>query len=411
MKALDVSPQTRVPPAERGVFQIPSLDGLRAVSFLVVFLAHAGLEKVVPAHLGLAIFFFLSGYLITTLLRIEFQRSGQISLKQFYLRRILRIFPPFYLVLGGASALTLAGVLEGSLHREAVLAQLFHVSNYFIVREGWWTGRAPGTWVYWSLAVEEHFYLVFPLFYLYLQRTVRSPRRQMLALLGLCVIVLAWRCLLVFAFHAGKDRTYVATDTRVDSILFGCVLAVFGNPALDRTRISRCWWQAFWLPLGVAVMLLALGVHDRRFQETLRYTLESLALFPVFIVAVRYPECAVCRLLNLRWIRFVGTLSYSLYLMHTTVLYLLQQWLPWHPALRGALALGLSLLLASLIFHFIEKPCARLRKRFSGAIIQPHPQSVESGGADTAMWQTDGVKPSYGLPLVRTEGVVHGSDV
>src|SRR5438105_2995303 len=85
--------------SSEGGFQIPSLDGIRAVSFLIVFLAHAGLERYVPGYFGLTVFFFLSGFLITTLLRREYDRTGSVSLSHFYLRRILRIFPPFYLVL------------------------------------------------------------------------------------------------------------------------------------------------------------------------------------------------------------------------------------------------------------------------------------------------------------------------
>src|SRR5205823_3270153 len=79
--------------------------------------------------------------------------------------------------------------------------------------------------------------------------------------------------------------------------------------------------------------------------------------------------------------RRVGTLSYSLYLMHTTVIYLLQEWTPWHPVLRGAVALGLSLLLASLIYRFIEQPCARLRKKLSRSTPAPGPHWSESGAA------------------------------
>src|SRR5450432_3214918 len=146
---------------------IPSLDGLRAVSFLIVFVSHAGLSGIVPGYFGLSVFFFLSGYLITTLLRLEFDRAGDISFKQFYLRRALRIFPPFYVVLGVAYFLTVIGFLGGSLWTSAVLAQCFHFTNYYVIRHGWWDGIAPGTWVYWSLAVEEHFYFFFPLFYLW----------------------------------------------------------------------------------------------------------------------------------------------------------------------------------------------------------------------------------------------------
>lgn len=405
-----MSSTPRVSSAKRGLGHIPSLDGLRAVSFLVVFLAHAGSEKFMPAHLGLAIFFFLSGYLITTLLRVEYEKTGRISLQQFYLRRVLRIFPPFYLLLAAASVLTWFGVLEGSLRPGAVLAQMLHVSNYYIIRAGWWTGRAPGTWVYWSLAVEEHFYLLFPLFYLFLRRKVRSPRNQMLVLLGLCLVELAWRCVLVFAFHAGKDRTYVATDTRIDSILFGCILAVYGNPALDPTRISGRWWKAFWLPLGGAVLLATCLIRDPRFQESFRYTLESLALFPLFIVAVRYPHWAPCRLLNMRWLRFVGTLSYSLYLMHTTVLYLLHQWVPGNAVVQDVLALVMSLLIAALIYQLVEKPCARLRKRLSGSGMEARPRS-ESPQSPHPLWaQLAGATRHLHRPHGRTEVKLHSLD-
>lgn len=98
-----------------GAFHIPSLDGLRAVAILLVFVAHAGLDHIVPGGFGVTIFFFLSGYLITTLLRREFDRFGSIDLWQFYLRRVLRIWPAFYLVLLCGAALTLLHVLPGTL--------------------------------------------------------------------------------------------------------------------------------------------------------------------------------------------------------------------------------------------------------------------------------------------------------
>src|SRR5207244_9669139 len=96
---------------KEGAFHIPSLDGIRAISFFTVFLAHAGLAGIVPGYFGLSIFFFLSGFLITTLLRMEYDQTGKVSLKQFYLRRVLRIFPPFYLVLLVATVLSGVGFL------------------------------------------------------------------------------------------------------------------------------------------------------------------------------------------------------------------------------------------------------------------------------------------------------------
>jgi peptidoglycan/LPS O-acetylase OafA/YrhL len=358
------TPATLAPPKGES-FYIPSLDGIRAAAVLLVFVAHAGLNERVPGNFGVTVFFFLSGYLITTLLRVEFERTGSISFRAFYLRRVLRILPPMYVVLALASALTFVGALEGTLQLDALLWQVFHLSNYYVILAGWWDGRAPGTWIYWSLAVEEHFYLLFPVFYLILLRCVPSRRRQMLMLLALCAIVLAWRCLLVFGFDAIKERTYVASDTRVDSILFGCILAVYGNPMLDPCRIAERWWKYLWLPLSAAVLLITFVVLDPRFQQTFRYTLQGLALFALFVVAVRYPDWGPCRVLNLRWVRFLGVLSYSLYLVHPTILFGLHQWLPGHPVLLGILGLGLSVLLSTAIYHVIEKPCAALRKRLS----------------------------------------------
>ena len=351
----------------RRPFQIPSLDGLRAVSFLIVFLGHAFAKRWIPGDLGLIVFFFLSGYLITTLLRMEFDETGRINFRDFYLRRVLRIFPPLYLVLGLDCVLTLTHVLDNTLWPEAVLAQACHLTNYWIVFHGWWYGMAPGSWIFWSLAVEEHFYLVFPLVYLLMRRRQLSPRHQALALFGLCAAVLAWRCLLVFGFHALKDRMYVATDTRVDSILFGCILAVWRNPALDPATHSERRLKAVWLPLALFALLASFAVPKvwPGFEQTFRYTVQGLALFPVFIAAVRYPAWGVFRWLNIGWVRTVGLLSYSLYLLHTTVLSGLHRWLHGSEAAIGALALVISLAVAALIYRGVEKPCARLRRRLS----------------------------------------------
>lgn len=358
---------TPVPSKPKKSFHIPSLDGLRAVSFLIVFLGHAATKKWIPGYFGLAVFFFLSGYLITTLLRMEFDKTGGIHFKEFYLRRALRILPPFYLVLGLASLLTLTHVLHNTLWPGAVLAQAFHFSNYYIVREGWWWGRAPGTWIFWSLAVEEHFYLVFPFLYLLLRRRGLSGRQQMLALAGLCAAILLWRCLLIFGLHAPKDRVYVASDTRVDSILFGCILAVYGNPVLDTLAVSERRIKTLWLPLSVVVLLVSFALHGHWYDQTIRYTIQGAALIPIFVAAIRYPDWGLFRALNWGWMRFLGLLSYSLYLLHPTVLYGLYQWTHWPVPVQGVVGLAVSLALAALIYRYVEKPCAGLRRRLSQA--------------------------------------------
>lgn len=350
-----------------GPFIIPSLDGLRAVSFLIVFVAHAGLDRVVPGGFGVTVFFFLSGYLITTLMRLEVERTRHVSLRGFYLRRALRILPPFYLVLVAAVVLGLSGFVrtEKPLEAMPIASQALHFSNYWIALRGW-SGLALGTGVYWSLAVEEHFYLVFPAVFLALTRAGLDGKRKAIVFWLACAAVLAWRCVLVLVLHSGTDRTYLCSDTRVDSIAYGCALAVWNNPMLDELgeRAGKVVMRVL-LPLGIVTLLGTFLVRNPVFRETLRYSLQGIALTPVFIAAVRWPGALIFRPLQLPLVRFVGTLSYSLYLSHQVVLAALEQHVNVGAPLRGVIALAVSTLVAWLLYRFVEKPCANLRKRFA----------------------------------------------
>jgi peptidoglycan/LPS O-acetylase OafA/YrhL len=358
----EAAPAVSTAPAKGAGFHIPSLDGIRALSFLLVFVAHAGLGSYVPGGFGVTIFFFLSGYLITTLLRQEYDKTSTISFRGFYLRRTLRIFPPFYLVLLVAVLLTMSGALQAALSAPAVLAQAAYLGNYYAVLNDF-VGIAPGTAIFWSLAVEEHFYLVFPLVYLLLRRRVAAPGRQALILAATCAAVLIWRCALVYGMGQPDLRTYVATDTRIDSILFGCILAIYGNPMFDTSRFSRRAWLLGLAPLGLALLAFTLAFRDEQFRETFRYTLQGIALIPIFVVAVRYPQIWPFSWLNLRWVRFMGTLSYSLYLVHQVYLFLLEQHTGLPALAQAIIALGLSVLTATAIYYSLELPLARMRRR------------------------------------------------
>ena len=154
--------------APKGGLYIPSLDGIRAVSFFLVFLAHAGLGKVlVPGGFGVTIFFLLSGFLITTLLRLEYQRFRRISLKDFYLRRSLRILPPLYVTLGLSMLIVVIWNVPTGIPFAATLSQALQYANYYQIYATHLVSM-PGTGVFWSLAVEEHFYLLFPLIYIWM---------------------------------------------------------------------------------------------------------------------------------------------------------------------------------------------------------------------------------------------------
>jgi peptidoglycan/LPS O-acetylase OafA/YrhL len=346
---------------------IPSLDGLRAVSFLIVFLAHSGLQTpglAIPGGFGVTVFFYLSGFLITTLLRIEHETTGTVSIRNFYVRRALRILPPFYLTLAFAGALTVLHVLPGQLQPKVLLAQAMHVSNYWFIWNGF-DGSPAGTVPYWSLAVEEHFYLVFPLLYLGLNRFL-SNRAQGRALWMACAIVCAWRCFLVLGYGVSEDRTYMGSDTRFDSILFGCALAVSMNPMLDRPLGKDGLWKWVLLPAGLALLLVTFAYRAPWFRETIRYSLQGIALTPVFVAAMRFPGWRPFRFLNWKPVAFVGVLSYTLYLAHQTVMVGLYFWMPGlHRVWGSVLAFGIAFAIALAIHRFVEVPSARLRKRFT----------------------------------------------
>jgi len=350
--------------AATAAHHIPSLDGLRALSFLLVFMGHVGLDRYVPGGFGVTVFFFLSGFLIATLMRAEFDRFGSVDLRQFWLRRALRILPPFYLVLLLAMLTASLVAPEETISGHAVAARALHMTNYWLIFRGY-AGEPPGTGVYWSLAVEEHFYLFYPCLYLAMQKLHMPAAQQARLLWGLCALVLVWRCVLVLALHASADRTYMGSDTRLDSILFGCALAVWRNPVLDATTYDIPLWKYVVAPLSLLLLAVCLLIPIPFFRETLRYSLQGIALTFLFIAAIRFRDTAYFRLLNWRPLAFIGMLSYSLYLLHyVVILGVRRTFAPMNPILQALIALAISLALAWGIYLLVERPCARLRRRF-----------------------------------------------
>ncbi len=360
-----VAHETIAPPDS---LYIPSLDGIRAISFLLVFFAHAGLgDRLVPGGFGVTVFFLLSGFLITTLLRLEFGRYQRISLGSFYLRRVLRILPPLYAALALAIVLFLIPSGHPAFPVAGTVAQALQVSNYFQIYVNP-PITLPGTGVLWSLAVEEHFYLLFPLLYVWMCPRL-SGYQQTAVLLTLCAAALAWRCILEFHFHADFFRTYYGTDTRFDSILFGCVFAIIASPVLRDPLHGWLLRQMRWLlPLSVVVLLATFLVRNPSFRDTLRYTLQGFVLIPLFIAAIHYQDSAPVRFLNLPFVRFLGVLSYTLYLCHSIIMENLASAWPTNPLLTGAISLVCAFCFATLVHYGIERPCTKIRKRLSRAL-------------------------------------------
>jgi peptidoglycan/LPS O-acetylase OafA/YrhL len=342
-------------------FYIPSLDGIRAFAFSLVFISHIYMKNALGGF-GVTVFFFLSGYLIVTLLRREAEQWGRISLRNFYARRFLRIFPPCYVVLAIVLLLYAIGIVRGSMSLTGMLAEFFYFLNYYFIAGA--NAIPSGTSVLWSLAVEEHFYLVFPLIYIGLRRFYPKPIQQVVILSWLCVVILIWRLFLILHFHATDLRATVATDTRFDSILFGCILALYGNPVMDRTRVPEQVWKWILLPISIGLLSLTLIVKNLVLSETVYFTIQGIALFPVFIAAVRYPRWLVFRVLNVRVVKFIGVLSYTLYLVHYTAISTVNHWSHSGMSVRIMLSLIISLLVTLAIYYLVERPSARLRRHF-----------------------------------------------
>lgn len=349
---------------QKKAFYIPSLDGLRAVSIAIVFVSHAG-YTFIPGGFGVTVFFFLSGYLITTLLVREFGRNGDISLKNFYWRRVWRIFPPMYAGLALAVVVALLGLTENTPTVTTVTAQALHMTNYVNISESLKPGMPMGSRVYWSLAVEEHFYLVFPLLALFLLRRY-SPKTQAMVVLGSCGAVLVWRLILAGFFDATYDRIVYATDTRIDAILFGCAMGMYKNP-MDSS--SPRWSERkalIWTGVAVIFILGTIVIRNEFYRNTLRYSLQSMALFPIFYATIQHPQLGPFRLLNIGWVRFIGVLSYSLYLVHQVVIKSLLHQMPDLSTPVVIVVGGVISFAIAYLFHIgLELPSTRMRKKYA----------------------------------------------
>jgi peptidoglycan/LPS O-acetylase OafA/YrhL len=341
----------------KGTFKISSLDGVRGVAVMLVVASHAG-YRFASAALGVNAFFFLSGFLITTLLRREYGRTGTINLRNFYIRRALRIFPPMYLTLGAVTAMVVLGVLVSRAPTSSIVGQYLHLTNYLSITH---QKVLPGTEMMWSLSVEEHFYLLFPFTFPWLASL--PPRRAFTFLVGCCVVILGWRTYGVLSGTIETWWAYEATDTRMDSVLWGAAFALFCNPtdAAERSVLDRPWVSI----VAAVVLVGSQGYQADWYTHTVRYTLQCLCFFPLFTLAIRRPNVLPFSLLNRQPLVWLGTISYGLYLYHHVVIEVLEQ----HTSLRKLPLLGvtlaISLPLCWLSYRFIEQPMGRLRTRFN----------------------------------------------
>lgn len=357
---------------------IPSLNGIRALAVALVFFSHGGQGHVVPGGLGVTVFFVLSGFLITTLMRREYAANSALNLRAFYLRRILRLMPPLFIVAGIAGLLAAASVIEGEFSVRGLISVLFYFGNYHVIATDF-AGVPAGLGVIWSLAVEEHYYLLYPPLALLLLRGDR-PRLSAILLSSLCVAILGWRCWL-YLNGASAAHLTMATDTRADAILIGCVMAFACNPVLAAPRASQPIRDAG-IALGCLALLLGtLLYRDEFFRLTARYTLQCLAIAPLIYLAITHASTRPARWLNSFPMVYLGTISYTVYLSHQVVFYGVVRHFP-ELGWLGTLAITtlLTLAIAEPMRRWVEQPCAQLRRRLHKRVRRPASADADARG-------------------------------
>jgi peptidoglycan/LPS O-acetylase OafA/YrhL len=293
---------------------IPALDGLRAVAVMLVFLFHRGGPRFAGGWVGVDIFFVLSGYLITTMLIEEYQRTGGIQIGSFYSRRAWRLLPALIIVV--VAAMGLAAWFNAHLadtERDAVAA-LFYFSDY---RHAF--GNAPTTSLshMWSLSVEEQFYLIWPVLLLSM-----LPRRRPFALrvtLVLIVVVAIWREYLILTSPDAFRRTYFAFDTRADELLLGCALALW-QPQVATVRAVRHFWPVAVVLIVAATRFFSLRNRSLQLTEAIGFPLISTAAAYLIALLTIESDIWLTRLLSLPPIAGFGRISYGFYLWHWVII-------------------------------------------------------------------------------------------
>ena len=336
---------------------------MRALSILLVIIAHSSAHfrrwikfplgtYLLFAHLGVSIFFVISGFLITGLLLRECDKTGTIGLKRFYLRRAFRIFPAFYLYLAVMVGLVLAGVLQIPL-RGFFVAAIYGTDYYF----GPGSGSAALQHL-WSLSVEEQFYLLWPAALLLLGKRKSTWVAALLIVLSPLIRVVTY-FLLVPQHRAMVDRMF---HSSIDTIMFGCLLALVWDTARFRRMLPLL--SSSWAMAGSLLFLLLvdplLETHFyARYSLLLGMTLEGIAISVFTLAVVSRPATLAGKFLNLAPLRHLGVISYSLYLWQSILTTGNVPYFPFN--LLAAVAC------AELSYWAVEKPSLRLRDRFNPA--------------------------------------------
>jgi peptidoglycan/LPS O-acetylase OafA/YrhL len=352
----DASPTARIP-------HLKALDGLRGLALVGVLLFHA--DGALPGgYLGVDLFFVLSGFLITSLLLGEFYETGRIDLYAFWVRRCRRLFPallslmPVIAIYGRY----FARAEELQALRSEALASLAYVANWYAIfaqRSYWQLFQSPSPLEHtWSLAIEEQFYLVWPLLAVLVLK--RGGRRAMLAL-SLLLSVASMAAMLLLFSPGDTSRVYLGTDTRMVAVLLGAALATVLPPGTTwpAARVRNLDVLGVVAAAGLSVAWLRLRGTDA-FLYRGGLWLTELFVLVLIACAVMDRQSLVARALSVRPLRILGTISYGVYLWHWPVNVLFNaERLQLHGLPLQTLRLAITFAIAGLSYRFLERPIRR----------------------------------------------------
>jgi peptidoglycan/LPS O-acetylase OafA/YrhL len=336
----------------------PGFDGIRALGAIVIVLFHAQLGFS-NGTVGVDIFFVLSGFLITSLLLSEHQRSRGLDFRRFYRRRALRLLPAYFATVIVCVAISVIWSVAGTL-RGAVFS-LFYVSNWAEALGSKGLGLLDHTW---SLSIEEQFYLLCPLGLVLLFKL--SPHRYLPRVLVFGVLFVLGTAEAIFLAARGHDNyVYAATETRAPALLAGCITAMFVFEAQKRGTLlpdigRRFRWVG--LPALVALILIA-AVHPGStfvMVSAIRPSVEVLSI--LVILGALYPAGLLRKALANQPAVAVGKVSYGVYLWNFPIFFLLDR----HFGLRGnpgiaIVGLIITAIVCTLSYRFIELPFLRIK--------------------------------------------------
>ena len=362
---------------------LPGLDGVRMIAVMSVVLAHSGIGSFFSARHGVAGFFVLSGFLITWLLLKEHEKSGRVSLRNFYMRRSLRIFPAYYAFLFVSIGWDLFRGNDDI--KDVILPGLFYLINYHNALEGHSGSSLAHLW---SLAVEEQFYLLWPLIFIVLMKKSKEFVVGFLVLSSL--IVMAWRSYSFSVLDFGTSYAYNAFDTRFDNLAIGCAMAFFVQKEAFQ-KVTNQLSRYAWMPLITLGLLYGSRlVQSENYAYGPAFTIDALLLGVLLLQLVRLSQGFFWGWLNLSAVVYIGVISYPIYLWHVWGIQAGNKLAFLPDELQVVAGVLISGLLGALSYHLLEKRFLVLKKKYEGSHSKP---AFNPNAGDLVKEPVDNVQP------------------